>query len=314
MQHSDSFRAMDTGIDVIVEAPGPFPPFGLFAGIHVLFEQQEERFSRFQPGSLLSRLNRGEAIDDPFFAHACALALEAFAFTGGLFHPLVLPALRQAGYGVTFANVAGGDPRAMAVPSPRDAIAIEGTTVRLLAGELDLGGIVKGWSVDLAAGMAANAGVAALVNAGGDLHAVGTEESAHDGWLVGIDGLDGQSAWRAKLPGRSRLRPPSSVPGARAAAAARTTSSTLAPACPPSRRSCRCRRGRPRRGAPSAGPRPCSSAAMRPPNARSRRACPSSRSMPKGGCGFPGKVLFPSRLLWPPGVHVLARTNPRRFA
>ncbi|MCC6386209.1 MAG: FAD:protein FMN transferase [Dehalococcoidia bacterium] len=201
MQHSDSFRAMDTGIDVIVEAPGPFPPFGLFAGIHVLFEQQEERFSRFQPGSLLSRLNRGEAIDDPFFAHACALALEAFAFTGGLFHPLVLPALRQAGYGVTFANVAGGDPRAMAVPSPRDAIAIEGTTVRLLAGELDLGGIVKGWSVDLAAGMAANAGVAALVNAGGDLHAVGTEESAHDGWLVGIDGLDGQSAWEGEVAG-----------------------------------------------------------------------------------------------------------------
>jgi len=192
---------MDTGIDVIVEAPGPFPPFGLFAGIHVLFEQQEERFSRFQPGSLLSRLNRGEAIDDPFFAHACALALEAFAFTGGLFHPLVLPALRQAGYGVTFANVAGGDPRAMAVPSPRDAIAIEGTTVRLLAGELDLGGIVKGWSVDLAAGMAANAGVAALVNAGGDLHAVGTEESAHDGWLVGIDGLDGQSAWEGEVAG-----------------------------------------------------------------------------------------------------------------
>jgi len=192
---------MDTGIDVIVEAPGPFPPFGLFAGIHVLFEQQEERFSRFRPGSLLSRLNRGEAIDDPFFAHACALALEAFAFTGGLFNPLVLPALRQAGYGVTFASVAGGDPRAMTVPSPREAIAIEGTTVRLLAGELDLGGIVKGWSVDLAAGMAANAGVAALVNGGGDLRAIGTEEGARDGWLVRIDGLDGEPAWEGEVAG-----------------------------------------------------------------------------------------------------------------
>jgi hypothetical protein len=64
MQHADSFRAMDTGIDVIAESAAPFPPFGLFAGIHLLFEQQEERFSRFRPGSLLSRLNAGETIED----------------------------------------------------------------------------------------------------------------------------------------------------------------------------------------------------------------------------------------------------------
>jgi len=201
MQHSDSFRAMDTGIDVIVEAPGPFPPFGLFAGIHVLFEQQEERFSRFRPGSLLSRLNRGETIDDPFFAHGCRLALEAFAFTGGLFNPLVLPALRQAGYGVTFASVHGGAPRKMSTPSPHEAIAVEGTTVRLLSGELDLGGIVKGWSVDLAAGMAAQAGLAALVNAGGDLHATGTEEGARDGWRVQVDAPGGEAAWEGDIAG-----------------------------------------------------------------------------------------------------------------
>ena len=201
MQHADSFRAMDTGIDVIAESAAPFPPFGLFAGIHLLFEQQEERFSRFRPGSLLSRLNAGETIEDPFFAAACRLALEAHAFTGGLFNPLILGALRQAGYGVTFGSVSGGEPRPTHVPSPAECLAVEGTRVSLHGAQLDLGGIVKGWTVDLAAEMAANAGFAALVNAGGDLRATGTEHGAANGWFVQVDGPTDEPAWEGEVVG-----------------------------------------------------------------------------------------------------------------
>jgi len=201
MQHADSFRAMDTGIDVIAESAAPFPPFGLFAGIHLLFEQQEERFSRFRPGSLLSRLNAGETIEDPFFAAACRLALEAHAFTGGLFNPLILGALQQAGYGVTFGAVSGGEPRPTHVPSPAECLVVEGTRVSLHGAQLDLGGIVKGWTVDLAAEMAATAGFAALVNAGGDLRATGTEDGAANGWFVQVDGPTGEPAWEGEVAG-----------------------------------------------------------------------------------------------------------------
>ncbi len=192
---------MDTGIDVIAESAAPFPPFGLFAGIHLLFEQQEERFSRFRPGSQLSRLNAGETIEDPFFAAACRLALEAHAFTGGLFNPLILGALQQAGYGVTFGAVSGGEPRPTHVPSPAECLVVEGTRVSLHGAQLDLGGIVKGWTVDLAAEMAANAGFAALVNAGGDLRATGTEHGAANGWFVQVDGPTDEPAWEGEVVG-----------------------------------------------------------------------------------------------------------------
>ena len=192
---------MDTGIDVIAESEAPFPPFGLFAGIHLLFEQQEERFSRFRPASMLSRLNAGSAIEDPFFAAACGFALEAHAFTGGLFNPLILGALRQAGYGVTFSAVSGGEPRPNLVPSPAECLHIEGTRVSLDGAALDLGGIVKGWTVDLATEMAANAGFAALVNAGGDLRATGAEAGAANGWFVQVEGPSGEPAWEGEVAG-----------------------------------------------------------------------------------------------------------------
>ena len=89
MQHNISFRAMNTGVAVFVEAEG-MPPIDVFVSVKMLFEDQEQRFSRFRPSSVLSALNRGETVDDPRFAAACRLALEAHAFTGGLFNPMVL--------------------------------------------------------------------------------------------------------------------------------------------------------------------------------------------------------------------------------
>ena len=39
------------------------------------------------------------------------MALEAFEFTGGLFNPMVLNALSDAGYSSSFETVRGGKPR-----------------------------------------------------------------------------------------------------------------------------------------------------------------------------------------------------------
>lgn len=182
-QH-ESFRAMDTDIDLLlIEDRQPFEA-GLSA--RLLFEQQEARFSRFRPASMLSRLNRGETISDTRFATACALALRAHEATDGLYNPMVLPALEQAGYSKTFREVGGGDPQPRTVPDPHESFAIEGNTVRLEAGGLDLGGIVKGWTVDLGIEMLSARYPNAFLNAGGDIRCCGADD-AGDGWVIAID-------------------------------------------------------------------------------------------------------------------------------
>ena len=134
---------MDTDIDIFVESESP-PPTAAFVSARLLFEQQEERFSRFRESSLLSALNRGEVVESPWLARAVSMAIDAFELTGGLFNPMVLPALRQAGYDRTFAGVAGGVLESTRVPDPKRTIRLADSRVELLAGQVDLGGLVKG--------------------------------------------------------------------------------------------------------------------------------------------------------------------------
>ena len=186
MRHEDRFRAMDTDIDVLIESDSQLAPLALFASVRVLFEQQEERFSRFRPSSLLSQLNRQGWLDDAWLAAACRLALDATRFTAGLFNPLVLDSLERAGYAQTFNDVVrGGELARSDVPAFEEGLTVEGSIVRLNGARLDLGGIVKGWTVDLAVEMLARSERNALVNAGGDLRCAGTEEGS-DGWLVSV--------------------------------------------------------------------------------------------------------------------------------
>jgi thiamine biosynthesis lipoprotein len=199
MQSHDSFRAMNTDIDVVVD--GPRSPLDAFLNIRLLFERQEERFSRFRSNSLLSRLNRGEPVQDQQFATACRLAIEAYEVTGGLFNPMVLPALSAAGYSVTFDDVRGGAPAAQAVPDPRRAIRLSAAdSVRLAEGQLDFGGIVKGWTVDLAVEAFAPQYPNLLVNAGGDLRCSGAEEG-RSGWLLAIEGHEPPPVWEDEMAG-----------------------------------------------------------------------------------------------------------------
>jgi thiamine biosynthesis lipoprotein len=189
MQHGESFRAMNTDIDLLIETEG-FPPLDLFVSVRLLFEQQEQRFSRFRESSLLSALNRGGTIGDPRFVAACRLALDAYDFTSGLYNPMVLPALRDAGYSRSFPEIDGGSPRPQPVPDPRECLALGGEGVRLTAGELDLGGIVKGWTVDLGIELMRTRSSNIFLNAGGDLRCEGSEAEI-DGWLVSIADPDG---------------------------------------------------------------------------------------------------------------------------
>ncbi len=199
MQFIDSFRAMNTDIDTIVVAESPMAWLTISA--RLLFDQQEERFSRFRPTSLVSRLNAGETISDPWLGTACRMAIEAYEFTGGLFNPMVLQALVDAGYGSTFEEVSGGAPQAQGVPDPREALVMTGDSVRLREGRLDLGGIVKGWTADLAAEVLSEDCPDVLVNAGGDARCFGTDHEG-DGWYMIVEAPGTEEAiWEGRLSG-----------------------------------------------------------------------------------------------------------------
>ncbi len=200
MQHEDTFRAMDTDVDVIIEADER--PIGAFLAVRLLFANEEQLFSRFLPESLLSRLNRGEAIRDATFAQACQLALRANDETGGLFHPLTLEALEFAGYDRTFGEIGvAGRPGATTIPPLGECLRVDGEEVTVRGARLDLGGIIKGWTVDLAARHVATRHPAALVNAGGDLQAVGREAGA-EGWRITIEAAaGGRPPWEGHVRG-----------------------------------------------------------------------------------------------------------------
>lgn len=197
-EHHHSFRAMNTDVDVFVMAKRR--PSEAFLSVELLFEQQEQRFSRFRESSLLSRFNRGEPIEDGWFAAASRLALDMYGETGGIFNPAVLPSLLAAGYDRTFEQIAGGNPLSGRTAPFPEAVRISGDRCEVVSGAIDLGGIVKGWTADLAVELLTRDYPDVLVNAGGDMRAAGSD-GAGAGWLVEIDGIAGGSGWSGRITG-----------------------------------------------------------------------------------------------------------------
>lgn len=175
------FRAMGTEIHVI----GPLDEDLDLAAekVRAIFGSEERRFSRFRADSELSDVNRraGEPTEvSPAFEQVLGAALEAARATEGLFDPTVLPDLIAAGYDRDFSAVH----RTSLVPSPAPGrIAGLWRDVRLAHGcvwmppgtALDLGGIAKGWTADVAADATDLTWV--LVDAGGDMRLRGRPEA-----------------------------------------------------------------------------------------------------------------------------------------
>ena len=177
-----------------------------------IFAREDVRFSRFRPDSELSTVNAraGEwvPVSAPF-ATLIRMALKAARDTDGLFDPTVLPALMAAGYDRDFADVvARGDREdeelrairrgfadlmiksATACGAWRD-VELDGSRLRIPVGAaLDLGGIAKGWTVDLAVASLTRLPWA-IVDAGGDLRIAGRPSEGVD---VGIEDPDVKEA------------------------------------------------------------------------------------------------------------------------
>ena len=85
------------------------------AAVRDLFEEWEQAFSRFRPGSELSRVNRHAhevVVVSPLFAHVTRVALRAAASTAGRVDPTLGAAIEAAGYDRDFPALPGDAPLA----------------------------------------------------------------------------------------------------------------------------------------------------------------------------------------------------------
>lgn len=178
-----AFRAMGTSVTVVLDderTPAKAVADAIRA-VEATFVREERRFSRFRGDSELSRVNAAagsSAIVSAPFAELVRFALRQAAASGGLFDPTVLGAVTAAGYDRNFDDLLAGARDALRPPvacGRWSEIELRGRVLRLPLGVgLDLGGVAKGWTVDLAAAAAVGSGVPwALVNAGGDLRIAG---------------------------------------------------------------------------------------------------------------------------------------------
>lgn len=186
-------RAMGTDVELLLDAdPSPAADAALAAARWEI-ANGEALLSRFDARSELTRLNRERWIADPSpeLMTVLRLALEARLATGGRFDPFVHDALVGAGYDRTFDAIdADGDPTSDPTPVPLTVVVVDDDGVRLDGdASVDLGGIAKGFIVELAAQALGVAGPC-LVNAGGDVAVRGTPRSG--GWTVGVATSDGE--------------------------------------------------------------------------------------------------------------------------
>lgn len=161
------------------------------------FRSMESRFSRFRSDSELSSLNRHggaiQLVSDPML-QVLRLAEEYRLQTDGIFSIFVRKALEQAGYDASFDTLSDKPGQEWTAPDVRQqphSLRIDPVmkSVRISAGsELDLGGIVKSWTVAsisewLKSRWRIDRG---FINAGGDLAAWGGAEAGRP-WIIGID-------------------------------------------------------------------------------------------------------------------------------
>ncbi len=189
------FRAMGCQMLVVLDAETAIAS-EMLAQVPPWFEEWEECFSRFRPGSELSLLNSSKGLSGKvslLLWNVIQAALDAARASGGLVTPTVLDAVEAAGYDRTFDEVVSLDSQSQAVtmtsphiPNWREVQTTARTrTVRLPSGvRLDLGGIGKGWAAQQAANTLAEYGPV-LVDAGGDIAVSGPMRSGHK-WPVGV--------------------------------------------------------------------------------------------------------------------------------
>lgn len=204
------FPAMNTEVSVAAPGLDDAAEYALTRQVASVFADAERRFSRFLDDSELGRLNRATApitVSRELMDVLCD-ARRHVAATDGMFDPAIGAALRASGYDRSFGpGVLDRDASVSSVsPAPRarfaDLVLDEDARVvhRPPHVHVDLGGFLKGRTVDRAAQLAPEL---AMIDAGGDgmLRGAGPDGS---GWLVDIE--DPRDASRVLVTLRVRDR------------------------------------------------------------------------------------------------------------
>jgi thiamine biosynthesis lipoprotein len=174
----DRFRAMGTEVVAVCETAESL------AEVHRLFAAVEACCSRFRADSDLSRVNSapGEEVLMPtLLAGIVNRAADMRSRTGGLVDAGLGGVVAAWGYDRSFEQVRD----VPTAPEPQEAPAwsVQDRVLRRSPGTLlDLGGIAKGWTCDLAV----ENGMAVLVSAGGDMRSSDARSEAE---ILGPDGL-----------------------------------------------------------------------------------------------------------------------------
>lgn len=189
---SHTFAAMGGTVEVqLVNRPAAAAD-----GIEALFASYERTMSRFLPDSELNALNASAGAPfaaSPVLFDAVGEEMQWARATDGIFDPTVIDELEAAGYDRTFEelpSVRAARPQVSDGAPRRErwrGIVLDAAarTITLPAGvRIDLGGIGKGFTVDRAIATL-GPGANAMVNASGDLYAMGDGPEG-DGWFVGV--------------------------------------------------------------------------------------------------------------------------------
>ena len=181
------------------------------------FEAVERTLSVFLPASDLARLNRtgdthaAVAIDD-MTADVLAYALRVARESQGAFDPTLSPLM--ACWGFRGGGAPAAPPDAANLDAARQRIGWQhlrltprtspeaAPTLQMLVPEmqLDLGGIAKGYAVDLAFRALRDRGEDDfLINLAGNMRAHGRPETSRSGWRIGIRNPFAEGAWFGTL-------------------------------------------------------------------------------------------------------------------
>lgn len=188
---STTFRAMNTDVTVLAPRLGADQERRLAQEVAEIFAESERRFSRFRPESELSRLNRSGRLMPASASFLAALGRAKYfsRLTGGRFNPAIGGALIAAGYDRSFESRGEHCRSTLDAPHPvmplhRVAIDHRRRSVTLPPGvSLDLGGFIKGWTVDQAARLLTPN---AALDAGGDALLRGAGPDGR-GWIVDVE-------------------------------------------------------------------------------------------------------------------------------
>ena len=148
----------------------------IYDSLTLFVQQFENNYSRFNPNSLLNKLNQEGKLENPpaELVEMIKLSLDLYNDTDRIFNIMVGEKLENDGYDQKYSFVAKNE--TVKIPNPHDVINIENNKITLQSGSIDLGGIGKGYLINLLSNLLRNKfGIQYfLINGGGDIY--GTSE------------------------------------------------------------------------------------------------------------------------------------------